>query len=302
MTIVSNPSADSEEKVERAAKILRQSGQAKQVFKFIYRNQKSFKSIKEMRIEIGGFNTRTYQAASRLAAEDIIEKKKEGNEALYGKKEFYTHSRDRILRLSENPQRLKKLPTKRKLNVNFYNGSFDFRTNPRVKLITVDEIDSFSKIKNVSIESLPDVKEMAERTINHGICKIIGAIEKKDWPGERNDIFSTRVQVKGKYIPAAFALKGKGMKGMLYPIRMGKNGDQIPRLFIGTARIYFIVHNDAIHESVYDLMQTHALQKAIETGDEVYFCIIDGKDLSRIVSAYPESFSTTTSIDIGEGN
>ena len=294
MTIVSNPSADSLEKVEQAAKILRQSKKAKQVFEFVYTGKKRFKSIEEIKKGVAGFNTNTYVAAARLAAEDIFDKKSENGKVFYGKKEFYTHNQDRIIRLSENAQRLKDFPTKRNARVISQHNTFSFRTNPKPRSITIDEIDSFNKIQSIGDQSLPDVKGLTERAINHGICVIVGAVEKKDWPGERNDIFGTSIQVKGKRITAAFALKGRGKKGILYPIMMGKNGDQIPRLFQGTARIHFVIHNNAIHESVYDLLQTHAIQKSIETGEEIYYCIIDGNDLSRIVAAYPEAFSNNT--------
>lgn len=290
MTIVSNPSADSEEKIVHAAELLRRSKQAKLVFQYVYKGKTAFKSIEEMRHGIVGFGKKTYTAAARLAAEDVIDKKRVGKGISYGKNEFYTHNRERIVRLSENPRRLKDFPTKRNARIISQHTTFSFRTNPRPIPITIDEIDSFNKVQSVGDRPFPDVKQMTERTINHGICVIVGAIEKKDWAGERNDIFGTTVQIKGKRIAAAFALKGRGQKGMLRPLMMGKNGDQIPRLFQGTARVHFVVHNDAIHESVYDLLQTHAIEKSIETGEEIYYCVIDGNDLSRIVASYPEAF------------
>lgn len=295
MTIVSNPSADKEEKIEHIAKLLRQSKQAKLVFKYVYTGKRSFKSIREMRADIIGFNKNTYKAASSLAAEDIFDKEKRGVEVYYGKKEFYTHNRDKILRLSKNPQRLKKFPTKRKLSISQSNV-FNLRTKPQVKFITIDGIGSFSRVKSISNESLPDVQKMSERTINKGICQIIETKEKKDWAGERNDIFSTNLQIKGKRIIAAFALKSaRSVGGILTPKRMGKNGDQISRLFNGTAQIHLVVHNGVVHESIYDSMEAHAIQKSIETSNKIYYCIIDGKDFSRLVAAYPKAFSANDS-------
>lgn len=294
MTIISNPSADKEEKIEHAAKILRSSKQAKQVFIFVYTGKKHFKSIKDIRKGIPEFNKNTYKAAARLAAEDVVDKKNENGMVFYGKKEFYTYNQRQILRLSENARRLKEYPTKRKFNGASQKNTFVFRTNfPRPRQLTIDNIDSFSKIKNFFKGNLNLVNGMAERTINHGICQILNETEKKDWGGERNDIFSTHVILKGKRFAAAFALKAKGIRGILVPSGMGKNGDQIPRLFEGTARVHFVVHNNTIHESIYDMMLTHAIQKSIETGEDIYYCIIDGRDLSRLINSYPDAFPIT---------
>lgn len=268
--VVSNPSADSAEKVEHAAKILRASKHAKNVFKLVYRGKRGYKTVDDMRQEIRGFNTNTYVAANRLAAENILEKKRHQRRDVYYKISFYTHNRDRILRLSENSKRLKLYPTKRKTSVNYGKTTFIFHTKPQVQQLSVDDFDSFKNVRSISSGNLVSVKKMAERKINRGICNILTQGEKKDWGGERNDIFSTRVKINGKRTVSSFALKGKGTKGTLTPKKMGKNGDQISRLFEGTAVVHFVVHNDSIQESILDLMQTHAIRKSIETGKKIF--------------------------------
>lgn len=288
--IVSNPSADREEKIEHAAKILRLSSQAKSVFKLVYQGHRRFKTIEDMRQEIAGFNTRTWTTANRLVAEDILESKKIRGRTAYYKISFYTHNRDRILRLSENPKRLKSYPTKRKTVVAQEKITFTYRTRPQIQQITIDEIDSFKNVKPISRGNIALVKKMAERRINRGICNILKQDEKKDWGGELNDIFSTRLVMKGKRMISSFALKGKGTIGVLTPKKMGKNGDQISRLFEGTAQAHFVVYIESVHESVFDLMQTHAIKKSIETGKKIFYCIIDGTDLARLVEAYPQVF------------
>jgi len=289
--IVSNPSADSAEKVEHAAKILRVSKHAKGVFKLVYRGKRGYKTVDDMRKEIRGFNTNTYVAANRLAAENILEKKKYQGRDAYYKISFYTHNRDRILRLSENSKRLKSYPTKRKILITHGKTIFTFRTKPQVQQLSVDDIDSFKNICAIPNGNLVLTKRMAERKINRGICNILGQGEKKDWGGERNDIFSTHMVMKGKRITSSFALKGKGTKGVLTPKKMGKNGDQISRLFQGTAVAHFVVYNDSVEESIFDLMQTHAIRKSIETGEKIFYSIIDGADLARLIVAYPTAFN-----------
>ena len=290
MQDVSNPSADREEKLEHAAKILRQSAQAKAVFELIYRGHRQFKSIEDMRAGIPGFNTNTYTAANRLAAEGIIDKNGSGKRARYLKMRFYASNRDHILRLAANKGRLTAFNTKRKVNIHLRAKTFSFSSKPRVKQIYIDDIDSFKKVRKVPNGDIHDVRGLLERTINTGICRILGQDEKKDWPGENNDIHSTRVRYSSRRVLGVFALKGRGTHGILVPSHMGKNGDQILRLFSIAADIYFVVHNEGIHENVIEIVRAHAIAESIQLGKEIKYCIIDGNDLSRLVKAYPDKF------------
>jgi hypothetical protein len=291
MTTVSNPSADADEKIERAARVLRASKQNLEVFKAVYGNSARFKTIDQIKRLVANANTNTYKAANRLYGEDIVEKRTRGHEVAYGKKDFYTIHRDRILRLVKNPGRLKAYPTKRKVRINSSPKiHYAFQSKPKVRQIYVDDIDSFSRARGKRPVSARAVQQLSERAINAGICKILNQNDKKDWGGERNDIYSNKVVFNGSRKSGAFALKGKAVKSKLVPGKMGKNGDQIQRLFEATADIYFVVHNREIDERIVDLMQVHALGKSIAQGRRVYFCIVDGDDLARLVCAYPTQF------------
>lgn len=291
MHIVSNPSADRPEKIEHAAKILRVSKQAKEVFRLVYTGGKQCKTIDDMRAGIRGFNNNTYAAANRLAAEDIVEKRTVKGRDYYCKIPFYTHNRNHILRLSENKNRLKTFNTKRSI-LSKESKIFSFSHRPQTELLHIDQIESFKRVKKVKEGDKEGVKKMPERVINTGICLILNQSEKKDWGGEKNDIFTTRTVLKSKRVAAAFALKGRGTKGTLVPGKMGKNGDQISRLFSSPAEVYFVLHNDLIDESIFELVKTYATAKSIETGKKIYYCIIDGQDLARLVVAYPDKFNS----------
>ncbi len=130
--VVTNPSADREEKIEHAAKILRASKQANAVFMAVYQGNRRCKMIEDMRRDISGFNANTYRAANRLEAENILDKKRLKGKDTYCKISFYTHNRDRILRLSKNSKRLKKYPTKRKILVSHSKSTFTFQTRPKI--------------------------------------------------------------------------------------------------------------------------------------------------------------------------
>jgi len=87
-----------------------------------------------------------------------------------------------------------------------------------------------------------------------------------------------------------FALKGKGKKGILRPNMLGKNGDQIQRLFDGKAEVYVLQYWGQIHESVYELMHKIAVATSALESRKIYYCIMDGQDTTRLLLAYPKQF------------
>ena len=289
MTTVSDPSANGDEKIERAARVLRASKQTREVFIAIYKGSKRFKTVEEIRSEVSLFNTNTYKAAARLYGEDMVGRKREKGVTYYGKKDFYIHHRERILGLAKNPKRLKVYPTKRK-QLKAVIKTYNFHTKPQVELLTIDDIGSFKAVKSLTSGDTSGLKNMPERKVNSAICIILNQSEKKDWGGERNDIFTNNLTFRGKRKPAAFALKGRATKGILTLNKMGSRADQIQRLFEGVAEIHFVIYHSDIDERVLDQMQAQAINKSIATGKKIYYCPVDGKDLARLRAAYPKAF------------
>jgi hypothetical protein len=70
---------------------------------------------------------------------------------------------------------------------------------------------------------------------------------------------------------------------------MGKNGDQIQRLFASPAQVFFVQYEEQIKESILDLMRTHAVAKAVSEG-RVFYGVIDMRDTYRLRLAYPKAF------------
>lgn len=69
---------------------------------------------------------------------------------------------------------------------------------------------------------------------------------------------------------------------------MGKNGDQIQRLFSMDADLYVLQYVGQVGENVVSLMSALALARAAATGKLVRYCVIDGQDTSRLMVAYPD--------------
>jgi len=157
----------------------------------------------------------------------------------------------------------------------------------QIKSITIDDVDSFS---NARKQKESDVKQVYENEVKQVLKNAIGESGKFiDWGGETDDLYSTRLRLNGKRISVAFGLKGRGTKGTLTPKKMGKNGDQIQRLFKSPAEVFFVQYVGQIDESVIDQMKTHAIAKSVTEGKKIYYGIIDGKDTSRLISAYSKN-------------
>src|SRR5579864_4249071 len=163
---------------------------------------------------------------------------------------------------------------------------------PKVKSLTVDDVKEFQKVKSVkNIPANMTPRRLPEAVVKKGIVQLLGEeLDPKDWGGESNDIFTTRVSINGTRKRAAFALKGPAMTGPLVPGKMGKNGDQIQRLFSSPAQVFFVQYEEEIKESVVDLMARLATAKAV-TEREVYYGIIDLTDTYRLRLAYPKAFT-----------
>lgn len=289
MNVFSDPSAHADEKIERAARVLRASKQNKEVFVAIYTGKRRFKTVEDIRGSVSHFNTNTYKAAARLYGEDIVDRKRENGVFYYGKKDFYIHHRERILSLAENTTRLKAYPTKRKQSHTVIK-SYTFRSKPQAEQLSIDEINSFKAVRSIKSADLTSLTQTRERKINKAICTIVNQSEKKDWGGERNDIFTNNIKLKGRRRPASFALKGKATQGILTLNKMGSKADQVQRLFEGTAEVHFVVHHSDIDERVLDQMEAQAINKSVAKGKKIYYCAIDGKDLARLRAAYPNAF------------
>ncbi len=154
--------------------------------------------------------------------------------------------------------------------------------------VSIDEIDSFNKAKNVSINEIEDLVPLtsSEDCIQRWFEEIIGEpIHKKDWGGETCDLF-TSLLIDGIRKTAAFLLKGPGVRSPELQIsNCGKNGDQIQRLFKCPAEVFVIQFIGAISEAVIEEAESKTLLIRNSKKD-VQFCIIDGYDSARVLRAY----------------
>ena len=160
-----------------------------------------------------------------------------------------------------------------------------------VKQLTVDNIDSFAKVRDLRHLEYQNIP-IEEFKFKQGLQKILGEQGTfQDWGGESDDLFSTRLVIKGERKNATFGLKGRGTKGILTPKKMGKRGDQIQRLFRAPADVFLIQYWGQIDESIIEQMKQFAIAKSALENRIIYFGVIDDQDTLRILIAYNDCFS-----------
>jgi len=283
----SNP----QDQIAHAARVIGKSERCRRVFSAIYQGKKKVKAVSEIE-GITGFDRMTIlQEAGKLCNNDIAKKTKIGKKLAYEKYPFYTQNKHKVLRLAGNKEALDKFPTKTNPNIKGATISLTFsKSVVDAVQITVDGIDSFSKVKGLSPyqNSMP----IDEKKFKEGIQKILGEQGNfQDWGGETDDLFSTRLLINGERMNVAFGFKGRGTTGVLTPRKMGKNADQIQRLFRAPADVFLVQYWDRIDESIIEQLKNSATAKSVYEGRRIYYGIIDGQDTLRILEAYTESFN-----------
>jgi len=288
--LVSNPTGDHNDKIANAAKVLGRSNDRKKVFNAIYQGKKKIKTVEEIANATGLPNKRVLEEAVKLSGAGIIGKLRQNKRTVYQKDDFYTHVKKKVLTLSNSKEKLNKFPTKinptgqtQVLKVSFPKKIVN------VKELSVDDIDNFVKVKKIS-HSIPG-QQLAEKKLKSAIQKLMSEKGKfTDWGGEVNDLYTSRLYLGGKRKSAAFAFKGKATKGILTPKKLGKNGDQIQRLFKSPTEIFLIQYQGRIDQSVIEQMRQFAIAKSATEGCRIYYGVINDHDTARLIKAYPKEF------------
>lgn len=287
---VSDSLSNTNEQIEAVAKAIGRSRVRRQVFEAIYHHKSPVKTVETIRERTGLSRMRVLQAGRHLVLKGAVKQLKKDGDTAYQKIDF-VHSRKReILRYAVNPAKLAKLPTKRRGVMVLPKYVRVPSNGAQVSRVTVDDIESFALVKNVkSKQSLPNT--VSEEDVKHGVQAILGEPgDFKDWGGEDSDLYSGRLRMNGKRHVATFAFKGPGERGALVPGRMGKNGDQLTRMFRHDADVFLAQHWREIKPSVPELMRSLAVAKSVSSGKLIRYGVIDGVDTERLRRAYPSKF------------
>ena len=291
---VTDVRSNAQDQIAEAAKAIGRSKDRLKVFIEIHKGRQKVKTATEIAGATNLPRKRVLEEAVKLVHKQIVHPTKRHGEIAYERDGLFYSQRAKIIALVSNPKKLDAFPTKYSPKVSSSTITLQLPTQYfRTAGITIDEIDSFRHVK--SIKTALRHVTVREEDFKHGIQKIIGeAGEFKDWGGENSDLYTTRLRLKSTRRSAALAFKGRGLKGILTPARMGKNGDQIPRLFAEDAEVFLVQYNGQIAPTVIQLMALLAQNKSWQTGKKIYYGTVDGQDSARLIAAYPEAFKMKT--------
>jgi len=162
-------------------------------------------------------------------------------------------------------------------------ASFSLPTN--YIQVYAEDIDEFSKVKTTPRPRLPITlnKDISEQQVKKLFAEIIFENNiPKDWGGEKSDLFTNHIHVNGKRCNAAFLFKGPAKFEPMTVRNLGKNGDQITRLYEEPAEIYILHHCHYIKPEIVKTMTAFSARFFAPSR----FCLIDGEDTLRILRAY----------------
>jgi hypothetical protein len=154
--------------------------------------------------------------------------------------------------------------------------------------IAPEEIDDFAQITAVSSRDveghLPLL--MGEQDVKTAICQILGfPFIPHDWGGELCDI-ACDIRFRRRTVPAAFVLKGREFATR--PLRianLGKNGDQVVRMFSLPATVFVVQSNGPIDQAVHSHVRAEVARK-IMSNTPVHYLMLDGVATARLLRAY----------------
>ena len=290
--------SNANDQIAFAARIIGKSKNRRIIFETIYTGRKTVITVTELENKVPLISRKKItEIAGTFHNNHIIQKTKLNKELAYKKDQFFLENKKRILSLLASKEKRAAFPTKINPRINAKITNIINLSIPKnlidIKQIYIDDIDSFSDIKKIKKQKFDNTYiKIYEKKFKDGIKKIFeepGAFS--DWGGEKNDLITTRMRIKKNRVTVAFAFKGRGTKGELTPKKMGKNGDQIQRLFSSSpAEVFLVQYCGEINESVLEQMKIFAISKSILEGKKIYYGIIDGVDTQKILLAYERFF------------
>lgn len=289
---VSDFRSNEADQIVYAAKKLKRSSIKRKIFKAVYAGRAQIKTVNEISYKTKLSRKSVLNAGIKLVHEGLIHQTKKNNDIGYKKDSSYQAVWKKIDTFKKIKNTIKNTPTKTNPRATAPKAIVKIPTNLiKIKQITIDDISSFEKvrkIKNMKNEFTP----IPENLFKKGILKILKENKVfKDWGGEKNDIYTTKLKIKNQRYHAALALKGPGHEvAKLTPRHMGRNGDQIQRLTSSSAQVFLVQYWKEIDQSVIDLMTELAKAKSATEGRRISFGIIDGEDSNRLIAAYPSAF------------
>jgi hypothetical protein len=287
--------ATSEESIQAIAAELSTSDRKFRVFKAVYSGGNKPKTAATLSAKTGLSEVTVLQLATPMANKQYFEQVRLDNRKAFKKYPHFNAVKSRIMSLAGNPEHLE-----RHVSARTPKQTISVQVNSRkrqeisVKEIFIDDLAEFKRVKGITAARLPELspKRLPEKIFKYGLASILGNKGRfQDWGGEKNDLYSSHVTIENRRKSTAFAFKGPATRPPLTPAKLGKNADQIQRLFSTVADAFFVQFEGRVEETVKAQMLAEAIRKSHETGREVLYGVIALEDSHRIRVKYASHFT-----------
>jgi hypothetical protein len=170
---VSDVRSNPNDQIAHAAKVIGRSKDRRKVFCAIYHGKKRTKTASEIADQTRLPRKRVLEEAVKLSSQHIVDQIRVEKEPAYVRDSFFMQNKQTILKLAGNKKALKEFPTKSGSKTSVIHVRIPFpRKMVDIKCITIDQIDSFAKVRGLSSsqKSFPTV----ERNFKEGLQRILG--------------------------------------------------------------------------------------------------------------------------------
>lgn len=151
-----------------------------------------------------------------------------------------------------------------------------------------EEIEQFAGVDETWVPTNDEFRRMTmvpEQVVKELICSLLCEYSvPSDWGGEESDVLSANLVIGGHRRTGAFLLKGPARFHPMNPADLGKNGDQLYRLFNIPAQIYIVQHCHTIGAAVRKQAEAFALARSFVAPCQIVF--MDGVTTARLLRAH----------------
>src|SRR5207245_8266360 len=145
---VTDPRSTPNDQIAHAVAVIGRSKDRRAVFESIYFGKQRFKTVDEIAAKIGRPAKRVLEEAKKLSSNSNVSQTKKNGKTCYGKDDFFTVQKGKIISFVENPRKLKNFPTKTNPRPSGQKvESFKLRARAfQASQVTIDDLDTFKKV------------------------------------------------------------------------------------------------------------------------------------------------------------
>ena len=169
-----------------------------------------------------------------------------------------------------------------------------YQFEPESLGVDIQHIDSFEKVRGVNHRDIDKYVnngffDKEEDTIIRAFAEIIGeSYVPNHWPGENEDLYTSRILFNGQRVQSSIAFNGPG-KVPAKETRLndlGARGNQLLKMMrITSSKLYILQSVKYVSQDIIDTFEIQVRDQR-RNGHHCYYCIIDGQDTATILYAY----------------